>query len=122
MKLCWELGLSDATTEDIQKDEIKEAIQLNNTSQLKSDMAGKTKLEEFCREDVRRAQDYVGWSVEECRMGFRLQTRMFDSRANMPCRYTRDLWQGLGPMTQSARARVKSWRSKEQEEQGAEQV
>ena len=90
-ELCRELGLPDATTEDVQKDEIKEAIQLSNISQLKSDMAGKTKLEELCRADVRTAQEYVGWSVEECRMGFRLQNRMFDCRANMPCRYKRDL-------------------------------
>ena len=150
---------SRCTCEDIQKEEIKEAIQLCNLTKLKSDMAGKTKLEELCRTDVRQAQEYIGWSVEECRMGFRLQTRMLDCRSNMPCRYKRDLtcracppdpatglagqeeesqehlevckgysdlWQGLGPMTQRARARyflrVKSRRSKEQsKEQSREQ-
>ena len=43
------------------------------------------------RADMRKAQEYVGWSVAECRMGFRLQTRMFDCRWNMPSRYKRDL-------------------------------
>ena len=54
-------------------------------------MAGKDKLLELSRCDVRVAQEYVKWTVEECRMGYRLQTRMFDSRANMPSRYGRDL-------------------------------
>ena len=35
--------------------------------------------------------DIVSWSVEECRMGFRLQTKMLDCRYNMPSRYKRDL-------------------------------
>ena len=40
---------------------------------------------------MRKAQDYVAWNVEDCRMAFRLQTRMLDCRANMPTRYQRDL-------------------------------
>ena len=90
-EICRELGLPDATVMDVEKEEIKEAIQLSNLAKLKSDMNGKNKLEELCRSDVRQAQEYVGWRVEECRMGFRLQTRMFDCRVNMPSRYQRDL-------------------------------
>ena len=41
--------------------------------------------------DMRKAQEYTKWSVEECRMAYRLQTKMFNCRANMPCMYKRDL-------------------------------
>jgi hypothetical protein len=90
-ELCRELGLPDATTMEIEKEEIKEAIQISNLAKLKADMQGKVKLEELSQTDVRQAQEYVNWSVEECRMGFRLQTKMLDCRSNMPRRYKRDL-------------------------------
>ena len=90
-EFCRELNLPDATVDDVDKAEVKEAIQLSHLTQLKLEMSGKVKLEELCRSDVRKAQDYVGWSVEECRMAFRLQTKMFDCRSNMPSRYKRDL-------------------------------
>ena len=89
--ICRELSLPDATVMDVQKSKIREAIQLSHLAKLRSDMAGKVKLEELSRSDMRQAQEYVGWSVEECRMGFRLQTRMFNCRSNMPSRYRRDL-------------------------------
>ena len=54
-------------------------------------MSGKVKLEEMARTDLRKAQNHVTYSVEECRMAFRLQTRMFDCRGNMPTRYKGDL-------------------------------
>ena len=41
--------------------------------------------------DMRKAQEYTNWSVEECIMAYRLQTKMFNCRANMPCMYKRDL-------------------------------
>ena len=34
---------------------------------------------------------YEKYNVEECQMGFRLQTRMLDCRGNMPTRYRRDM-------------------------------
>ena len=58
---------------------------------LKTEMVGKVKLEELARADTRSAQQYVEWGVEECRMAYRLKTKMFDSRANMPGKYKRDL-------------------------------
>ena len=48
---------SRCTCEDIQKEEIKEAIQLCNFTKLKSDVAEKTKLEELSRTEVRQAQE-----------------------------------------------------------------
>ena len=88
---CRELGLPDATTEEVDKEEVKKAIQLSSLTKLKADMQGKVKLEQLARTDMRQVQEYVNWSVEECRMGFRLQTHMLDCRANMPSRYNRDL-------------------------------
>ena len=90
-EICRELGLSYATVMDVQKSEIKEAIQLSNLAKLKSDMTRKIKLEELCKSNVRQAHEYMGWGVEKCRIGFRLQTRMFDCRVNMPSRFQRDL-------------------------------
>ena len=40
---------------------------------------------------MRKKQEYVHWSVEDCRKSFHLQTRMFDCRTNMPTRYKPDL-------------------------------
>ena len=33
----------------------------------------------------------MGWSIEECRMGFRMQTTMFNCQSNMPSMYKKDL-------------------------------
>jgi hypothetical protein len=85
------LGLPDATRLDIQAEEVKECIKLNHLKQLKCDMEGKEKLKDLSKCDTRKAQDYVQWTVDECRMGYRLQTKMFDCQANMPSRYKRDL-------------------------------
>ena len=76
---------------DVTKEEVKEAIRMDHLVKLKSQMAGKKKLEELSRCDLRTAQDYVSWCVEDCRIAFRLQSKMFDCRVNMPARYKRDL-------------------------------
>ena len=92
-KICQEVGLPDATDPNIrvQKEEVKEAIRLNHLTALKSEMVGRKKLEALYKSDIRTEQEYVHWSLEDCRMAFRLQNRMFDCRANMPTRYKRDL-------------------------------
>ena len=54
-------------------------------------MVGKTKLEVVARTEMRKEQEYVHWSVEDCITAFCLQTRMFDCWAKMPTRYKRDL-------------------------------
>ena len=55
--------------------------------------------------DVSKRREYTGWSVQECQMAFRLETRMFVCRANMPtlyvcmyCMTTADR-DGPGPVT-----------------------
>ena len=54
-------------------------------------MEGKKKLEALYKTDLRKEQEYVSWSLKECRMAFELQNLMFDCRANMPTRYKKDL-------------------------------
>jgi hypothetical protein len=90
-EICKEIGLPDASRQDVSKEEVKEAIRLNHLSALKAEMAGKKKLEALYNSDMRKEQEYVSWCLEECRMAFRLQNRMFECRSNMPTRYHRDL-------------------------------
>ena len=87
-QICLEVGLPDATKIDIEADEVKKCISVDHLKQLKVDMGSQDKLKELSNFDTRVAQ---GWKVEECRMAYRLQTNMFDCRANMPSRYKRDL-------------------------------
>ena len=89
--ICMELGLPDACRMDVTKEEVKEAIRLDHLVKLKLQMSAKKKLEELSRCDLRTAQEYVSWRVEDCRMAFRLQNKMFDCRMIMPARYKRDL-------------------------------
>ena len=90
-QICREIGLPDASRQEVNKEDISEAIKANHLKILNTEMVGKVKLEELARADTRRAQEYVEWGVEDCRMAYRLQTKMFDCRANMPAKYKRDL-------------------------------
>ena len=90
-QICREIGLPDASWQEVDKEEIKEAIQVHHLKALETEMVGKQKLQEMYNKDTRRAQEYVEWGVEEYRIAYRLQTRMFDCRASMPSRYRRDL-------------------------------
>ena len=49
------------------------------------------KLQEMANSDVSRRRENTSWSLLECRMAYRLETRMFVCRANMPTMYQRDL-------------------------------
>ena len=90
-QICLEVGLPDATRRDVQPEEVRKCLKLENLKQQKSEMVGMTKLQELSQSDTRFPQEYVSWTVDECRMAYRLQTKMFDCRANMPSRYKRDL-------------------------------
>ena len=74
-QICLEVGLPDATRLDVQPEEVKEVIKLDHLKHLKSDMEGKNKLKELAQSDTRVPQEYVGWTVEECWMAYRLQTK-----------------------------------------------
>ena len=41
--------------------------------------------------DVSRRREYTNWSLLECLMAYRLETKMFICQANMPSLYRRDL-------------------------------
>ena len=76
-EICQELGLPqvpDASRLDVDPNEFKEAIKFQNLKNLQKEMEGKWKLEAISRSDMRKAQEYVEWSVEECQTAFRLQT------------------------------------------------
>ena len=88
--ICKELKIPDATKEDVDKETIKKAVKYHHLTQLKKDLTG-DKLQEMANSDVSDRRAYTSWSVLECRMAYRLETRMFICRANMPTMFKRDL-------------------------------
>ena len=74
-------------------------------------MVRMTKLQELSQSDTRVPQEYVSLTVEEYRMAYRLQTKMFDCRANMPSRYKRDL------MCRARQTDPASWQEGQEEKQ-----
>ena len=90
-EICAEIGIPDASRMDVQKEEVKEAIKLNHLKKLKEEMSEKEKPSDMVKLDLRKPQEYTSWRDEELRMAYRLQTKMFNCKANMPCRYKRDL-------------------------------
>ena len=93
--ICKEVGLPDVTglNSSATKDAVKDSIKNNHLRDLKAQMAGpgNKKLKIMSQTDMRTRRGYTKWSVEECRMAFRLETFMFDCRVNMPSKYFRDL-------------------------------
>ena len=88
--ICKEIGLPDAATEEVSKDHYKEAIQYHHVKALKLELKGE-KLRGMANSDISTRREYTGWGLLECQMAFRLETRMFICRANMPTLYKRDL-------------------------------
>ena len=88
--ICKEIMIPDASRRDIEKETIKKAIIYDHVKSLKKELTG-DKLKDMSNSDVSKRREYTGWSVQECRMAFRLETRMFVCRANMPTLYKRDL-------------------------------
>ena len=81
-QICEELGIPDTSRQEVSKEELKDAIKMIHLAYLKAEMVGKTKLEAIARTDMRKEQEYVHWSVEDCRTAFRLQTRMQGEHAH----------------------------------------
>ena len=44
-QICKEMGIPDASRQEVKKEEVKNAIKINHLTSLKSKMVGKTKLE-----------------------------------------------------------------------------
>ena len=89
-EICQHLQLPDVSRVEIKKETIRKAIHYDHIKNLKLKLKGE-KLKEMANSDVSARREYTGWSVLECRMAFRLETKMFQCRANMPRMYNRDL-------------------------------
>ena len=88
--ICNQLHLPDASRVDAEKDTLKKAIRNAHTRSLKLELEG-DKLKEMANSDISTRREYTGWSLTECRMAYRMETRMFICRANMPSMYNRYL-------------------------------
>ena len=77
-QICLEVGLPEATRMDVKPEEVRKCLKLENLKQQKSKMVGMTKLQELSQSNTRVPQEYVSWTVEECRMAYQLQTKMCD--------------------------------------------
>ena len=88
--ICKEIHLPDASIKDVDKEEIKNAIKYDHLKSLKQELKG-DKLKDMANSDVSTRREYTSWGLLECRMAYRLETRMFVCRANMPTLYKRDL-------------------------------
>ena len=91
--ICKTLGLPDICSEEVTKSEIQEAVFYDHYKELKKEVASYEKLQDIKNDDFRTAQDYMKNNcLEYCRMAFRLRTRQFVCRANMPRMYGGVLW------------------------------
>ena len=87
-KICQEIGLQDICRKDISKKNIQEAVFFNHYRELKKEVASFEKLDDIKHEDIRTAQPYMKENcLEFCLMAFRLRTKQFVCRANMPRMY-----------------------------------
>ena len=89
-QICKEINLPDASTKDVDKEDIKKAIKYDHIKSLKLDLKGE-KLKSMSNSDISTRREYTSWGLLECRMAFRLETNMFICRANMPTMFKRDL-------------------------------
>ena len=88
--ICKELKIPDASVKDVDKTTIKKAIKYHHLTALKEELTG-DKLKDMANSDVSERRAYTSWNVLECRMAYRLETKMFICRANMPTMFKRDL-------------------------------
>ena len=100
--------LPDATKEDVDKNEVDDAIKDHHLRMMKLEMTTQApkKLTQMSQKDLRKGQDYCKMKLEDCRIDFRLDTKMFKCGMNMKSRYVNDLGcRAIG------RNRKKSWSS-----------
>ena len=89
-QICKTVNLPDASREDVSKDDIQKAVKYDHLKSLKLQLKGR-KMQQMANSDVSSRREYTSWSLLECRMAYRLETKMFICRANMPSLYRRDL-------------------------------
>ena len=86
-EICESIGLPDVCRKDVSKQAIQEAVFYDHYKELKQEVAS------FKNDDFRTAQPYMKQNcLEFCRMAFRLRTRQFICRTNMPRMYGGVLW------------------------------
>ena len=91
--ICNELGLPNVCLEEVDTRQIKEAILYNHLKELKKEIKRFEKLDDISNDDFRQTQSYMKHhSLEFCRMAFRLRTKQFRCRANMPKLFGDVLW------------------------------
>ena len=87
-EICQVLGIPDVSREEVGKSEIKEAVHHHHQMSLKKEMEGLKKCEELKNQDLSKPQGYFSMKcLEDCRMAFRLQCKMFDCPGNMKSKY-----------------------------------
>ena len=82
-EICKLLHLPDASRMYLQKDGIKKAVRYDHIKSLKLELTA-DKLRGMARSDISSRREYTSWSLQECCMAIRLETKMFICRANMP--------------------------------------
>ena len=88
--ICKELMIPNTAIMDRDKETVQKVVMYNHLKSLMKELTG-DKLKEMSNSDVSQKREYTSWSVQECQMAYRLETRMFVCRANMPSMYKRDL-------------------------------
>ena len=89
-QICKKIQLPDASIKDIDKDDIKKAIKYDHMKSVKLDLKG-NKLKLMANSDISTRRESTGLGPLEYRMAYRLETKMFICRANMPTMFKRDL-------------------------------
>ena len=85
--ICHKLGLPNACTEFVYREEVAEAIMVNHLRNLKEEY-GMEKLKHLKDTDIRYMQPYMKFaSLENARIEFKFRVRMLDNRANMGKKY-----------------------------------
>ena len=81
------------SVEDVDEERMEEAVFYNHYKHLKDDTKKMRKLDDISNGNFTRIQNYMKHhSLEFCQMAFRLRTRQFRCRANMPKLYRDELW------------------------------
>ena len=88
MEMCEEVGLPNACTVYLKREEVSEAVMYNHLKILKEEY-GMEKLKHLQNMDIRYMQKYMAQvSLENSRLEFRYRVRMLDTRADMGKRYS----------------------------------
>ena len=92
-EICREVGLPNLCYEEVDKKTMEEAVFYNHYKSLKEEMKKYRKLDSISDGDFTEMQGYMKhYNLEFSRMAFRLRTRQFRCRANMPKLYGDILW------------------------------